>query len=130
MIRKATAVLFVILLGLYLPAAATSTCICVGPPALGEIDSCCVEITTCCENGDAQPCAGDPDCCVVIPSLPDGMEPQFTELPTPVAAPLPVQLPEEFIAAPVCDAPRSLLPSRAPPPLSTPVRITFGVWRL
>jgi hypothetical protein len=130
MIRKATAVLFVILLGLYLPAAATSTCICVGPSVFGEMDDCCVETPACCEDENSQPCAGDPDCCVVIPSLPDGMEPQFTELPAPVAAPLPVLLPEEFVVAPLCDVPRSLLSSRAPPLPSTPVRITFGVWRL
>ncbi|MGB6221457.1 hypothetical protein [Haloferula sp.] len=132
MIRKATSFLLLILLGLYLPAAATSVCLCLGPQTQAP-DACpCVASTSCCEETETgmSSCCSDPDCCVVIPAMPDGMEPQLTLAPLPVAAPAPVSLHAELPPVPSSEL-RSPVSHRAPPPLrSAPIRIAYGVWRL
>lgn len=131
MIRKVSALFMFLLFGLYLPAAVTPVCLCIGPSVVAE-DSCCHEEASCCtETADgARICCDDPECCLHIAGLPDGMEPQPTSLPHPLAAPLPVIVPHEFVVEPVPTAliPRDRFEAAAPP--GDPVRIAFGVWRL
>lgn len=131
MIRKATALALLLLLGLYLPAAGMPVCLCIGPSTSLE-EPCCGETMTCCEtSADGQKsCCGDPDCCVVISGVPDGMEPQAAHVPLPLSAPL-------LIATVTAFEPEALATLRIPspssrtaPPPGDPVRIAFGVWRL
>lgn len=133
MIRKTTAFLLTILLGLYLPAAATSVCFCLGSGDQSKTAACCEELTTCCEEHQkkAQSCCEDPDCCLIIPALPDGMEPQLAQAPLPVSLPALIMVNEQLQPAPSIEAPRSLISHPAPPPPpGAPIRIAFGVWRL
>lgn len=129
MIRKATASVLLLLLGLYLPASSMTMCVCLNPAALDEKAGCCQTSLDCGE--DADPCWGESDCCIVIPGLPDGMEPQLIQTPNPVSLPVPLILADEFVVRPVHEISRATLSNRAPPPLrGAPVRIAFGVWRL
>ena len=131
MIRRVAALALLLLLGLYLPAAGMPVCLCIGTAASME-ESCCSEAGSCCEepHSGCKSCCGDPECCVVISGIPDGMEPQAAQLPMPLVAPLPIILQEEFLVPnwtavqPPLPLPRSL------PPPGDPVRIAFGVWRL
>lgn len=131
MFRKATALALLLLLGLFLPAAAMPLCLCLGTSPLSE-QSCCEAAGSCCQDGDQDPlpCCGDPECCVVIDGMPDGMEPQPTQLPPPLVAPLPVIIPEAFVVEPIsCSQPLPDQPRTCHPPRD-PARIAFGVWRL
>lgn len=131
MIRKATALALLFLLGLYLPAVALPTCVCIGPVASIEAD-CGVEAETCCDSHDAEasPCCGDPECCIVVIELPDGIEPQASEVPGPLTAPLPVVSELEVLTLPVLDGLVERHPDVVPPLPGDPIRIVYGVWRL
>jgi hypothetical protein len=132
MIRKATSYVLLLLLGLYLPAASMTVCVCM-KSALDEKQSCGAGVPACCENheADATPCCEDPDCCIVVPGLPDGMEPQLIHAPNPVSLPAPLFLADEFVALPARGLSLATLSYRAPPPPpGAPIRIALGVWRL
>ena len=129
MFRKATTVLLLIFLGLYMPVAGTSVCRCLGPDA----ESCCAELSGCCDEGETgeDSCCGDPDCCVVLPVMPEGVEPQLSVVPASLSVPAQVVQTGDFLSlssrvtvvtpAPIC----------APPPWSgASIRIATGVWRL
>ena len=129
MIRKATTYLLLFLLGLYLPAASMTVCVCLNAADPCETASCCSSTSDCGEDPD--PCCGDSDCCITVPSLPDGMEPQLIHAPDPVALPAPLILEGEFVVFPARNFSRTALPNRAPPPPpGAPIRIALGVWRL
>ena len=131
MIRKATALALLVLLGLYLPAAAMPVCLCLGPQSF-LADPCCQEEVNCCDSeaADASDCCGDPECCVLVSGIPDGMEPQAQHLPPPLAAPLPVVTIVDFAVVPMAHQLALCRPSGCSPPTGDPVRIAFGVWRL
>jgi hypothetical protein len=131
MIRKATALALLLLFGLYLPAAAMPVCLCIGPAASIE-ESCCADAGSCCgdQGEDGKSCCGDPECCIVIAGIPDGMEPQPTQLPLPLSAPLPTVIPEAFVPVPSLDSLVLTQRYETPPPPGDPIRIAFGVWRL
>lgn len=132
MIRKATAYVLLLLLGLYLPAASMTVCVCM-EPTLDEKESCCAEVPACCEDheADAKSCCEDTDCCIVIPGLPDGMEPQLIHAPNPLSLPAPLILSEEFVVLPARKLSSATLSNPTPPPPpGAPIRIALGVWRL
>lgn len=133
MFRKATAIVLVLLLGLYLPAAATSACLCLEPVDQPGLESCCDQKPTCCGDSAAndKSCCEDSTCCVVIPALPDGMEPLLTFAPLPVSLPAPAILACPLAAPPTpALAYEAVYPEASPPPPGAPSRIAFGVWRL
>lgn len=131
MLRQATALALLLLLGLFLPAAATPLCLCLSSSPFSE-QSCCGAADSCCKGGDQDkaPCCGDPQCCVIINGMPDGVEAQSTQLPGPLVAPLPVLIAEPFVIEPLGDSqplPDEFRTTHFP---GDPVRIAFGVWRL
>ncbi|MFC7337541.1 hypothetical protein ACFQY0_10165 [Haloferula chungangensis] len=132
MIRKATAYVLLLLLGLYLPAASMSVHLCVKPTS-GDDLSCVIAAPDCCEedHADAKPCCEEQDCCIDLPSLPDGMEPQLIAAPAPVALPAPLLLADDFSLLPMREHWLATSSDRAPPlPPGAPIRIAHGVWRL
>lgn len=131
MIRKVTALALLLLFGLYLPAGAAPLCLCIGHDALAE-ERCCEDSDSCCTDqaNDADACCGDPECCLLVTGLREGMEPQTTQLPEPLSAPLPVVTFDALAIDPLPAV--QTLPglTEIPPPPGDPVRIAFGVWRL
>ena len=129
MFNKIMATALVLLLGLFLPAAANPTCICLGPPALTLDSGCCDTEIDCCSEGEEHQCCGEPECCVLLPELPDGQEPTVLHAPIMVAVPLPL-IETRLEPQLVRELSRTAKPlSRPPPPLGV-AQHTFGVWRL
>jgi len=131
MIRKATALALLFLLGLYMPAVALPACVCISPAASLEA-SCGTDAEACCDSheADASSCCGDPECCIVVIELPDGIEPKASEIPGPLTAPLPVVSELEIEDVPRFDGHIERHPDATKAPPGAPIRIAYGVWRL
>jgi len=129
MIRKASAYVLLLLLGLYLPVASMTVCVCLEPVDPDGVEDCCGVAVDCCQDSD--PCWGESECCILIPGLPNGMEPQLIHAPAPLSLPAPLILADEFVIFPKREFSRTALSNRAPPPPpGAPIRIALGVWRL
>ncbi|MEM9235286.1 MAG: hypothetical protein AAGB14_00805 [Verrucomicrobiota bacterium] len=131
MIRKAIALLLFLILGLYAPVVALPLCLCGGNQPAVQDDGCCEE-EPCSTETEAErtPCCSDPECCIVLTGMPDGMEPQVSATPVPVPAPVLIAL-SDALDASLAQAgdPRPRM-ADPPPPAEACARIAFGVWRL